>query len=133
MSWLVGYAATAAVFLAADAVWLGLVAKGFYARQLGSLLREQPDFAVAAVFYLIYAGAVVLFAVMPGLQAGSWRLALGYGAALGFIAYGTYDMTNLATLKGWPVTVALVDLAWGTAITAICALAGYFAGRLAIG
>jgi len=132
MSWIVAYAATAVVFLAADALWLGVLAKGFYARQLGPLLREQPDFAVAALFYLVYAGAVVLFAVMPALQAGSWRLALGYGAALGFVAYGTYDMTNLATLKDWPIAVSLVDLAWGTAVTAVCALAGYLITRMAV-
>lgn len=125
MTWIVAYLTTALVFLAADALWLGLAMKDFYARQLGGLLRDQPDLLVAGLFYLVYAGGIVLFAVAPALQSGSWRLALGYGAALGLLAYGTYDATNLATLKGWPVVVSVVDTLWGISLTALTALAGY--------
>jgi len=121
MTWLVAYAAVAVIFLLLDAVWLGFVAKDFYARQLGDLMREKPDFTIAGAFYLLYAGGIVLFAVQPGLQAQSWRLGLGYGAALGLLAYGTYDMTNLATIRGWPVTMAVVDIAWGVTVTALTA------------
>lgn len=121
MTWLVAYAAVAVIFLVLDAIWLGFVARDFYADQLGDLMRDKPDFGVAGLFYLVYAAGIVLFAVQPGLQAQSWRLSLGYGAALGFLAYGTYDMTNLATIRGWPVTMAVVDIAWGTAVTALTA------------
>ena len=121
MTWLFAYAAVAVIFLVLDAIWLGFVAKDFYARQLGDLMRDKPDFGIAGVFYLVYAAGIVLFAVLPGLQAQSWRLSLGYGAALGFLAYGTYDMTNLATIRDWPVTMAVVDIAWGTAVTALTA------------
>jgi len=129
MTWIIAYLGTALVFLAADAIWLGIAAKGFYATHLGGLLREQPDFAVAGVFYLAYAGGIVLFAVAPALESNSWRMALGYGAALGFLAYGTYDATNLATLKGWPPIVSIVDVVWGTAVTAASALAGLLITR----
>jgi len=125
MTWITAYVATAVVFLAVDAVWLTVAMKSFYARQLGGLLREQPDLAVAGLFYLVYAGGIVFFAVAPALQAGSWRIALVYGGILGLLAYGTYDATNLATLKGWPVTVSVVDTLWGITLTAVSATAGY--------
>ena len=129
MPWITAYLATALTFLAADALWLALVMKGFYARQLGGLLREQPDMLIAGLFYLVYAGGIVLFAVAPALQSGSWRPALGYGAVLGLLAYGTYDATNLATLKGWPVIVSVVDTLWGMTVTGLTALAAYHLTR----
>jgi len=129
MTWITAYLATALVFLAADAIWLGLAMKGFYARQLGDLLRDQPDLMIAGLFYLVYAGGIVLFAVAPALQSGSWRIALGYGAALGLLAYGTYDATNLATIRGWPAVVSVVDMLWGVLVTSITAVAGYHLTR----
>lgn len=129
MTYLIAYVATAIVFFSLDYVWLGTIAKDFYARGLGPLMRETPDFAVAGIFYLFYVAGVVFFAVLPALQAGSWKTALLYGALLGLFAYGTYDMTNLATLRGWPVRVAVVDMAWGAALTGLAALAGYLAVR----
>ena len=130
MVWVVAYLASALAFLVIDGIWLGVVAKGFYARELGTLLRDSPDLRIAAVFYLVYAAGIVLFAVLPGLQAQSWKIALGYGVALGFIAYGTYDMTNLATLRGWPVAMSIADMAWGSVLTGVTALAGYWAARV---
>jgi len=130
---LVAYAGTFVSLLIADAIWLGLVARTFYRDQLGALMLPSPNLAIAAVFYVFFAMAVVLLAVMPGVKSGSLATALCYGAVLGLAAYGTYDVTNLATLKGWPLTVSLVDMAWGTFVTAFSASCGflfcrYFAG-----
>ncbi|MBP1859859.1 DUF2177 family protein [Rhizobium herbae] len=132
-SLIVAYAGTFVSLLIADAIWLGLVARTFYRDQLGALMLPSPNLAIAAVFYVFFAMAVVLLAVMPGVKSGSLATALCYGAVLGLAAYGTYDVTNLATLKGWPLTVSLVDMAWGTFVTAFSASCGflvcrYFAG-----
>ncbi|MBX3507933.1 DUF2177 family protein [Parvibaculum sp.] len=126
MTYAIAYVATAFVFLAIDYVWLAFIAKDFYARSIGHLMRDVPDLGAAAGFYLIYVAGVVFFAVLP---AESWKGAVFRGALLGLLAYGTYDMTNLATLKGWPWKMAAVDMAWGTFLTATAALGGYLAIR----
>ena len=128
MSYVFAYAGSAIVFLGLDYIWLSRVARDFYAGSLGSLMRETPDFLAAGIFYLFYIGGIVFFAVMP---AESWKGALLRGAVLGLLAYGTYDMTNLATLKGWPWRMAAVDMAWGMALTSLAALGGYLAARAA--
>ncbi|SIR14488.1 Uncharacterized membrane protein [Rhizobium sp. RU20A] len=126
---LIAYAGTFSTLLVADAIWLGVVARTFYRDQLGSMMLPSPNFTIAALFYLFYAVAIVILAVLPGVKAGSIWMAIGYGAVLGLAAYGTYDITNLAVLKGWPVIVTVVDMIWGTFITATCAAAGYLAVR----
>lgn len=119
------------LFLVLDYLWLGYVARDFYARQLGALLRDPPQLGIAALFYLAYVAGIVFFAVLPALRgAGFWQAVL-YGALLGLLAYGTYDITNLATIKGWPVAVSLADMAWGTFVSAITAGAAYLAARWA--
>lgn len=128
-TFLVAYAGTLASFLALDAIWLGIVARSFYRDQLGALMLPQPNFVFAAVFYLFFAAAIVILAVLPGLRAGSVGTTLFYGAVLGLAAYGTYDMTNLSTLKGWPMAMSFVDMSWGTVLTAISAACGLFAAR----
>lgn len=120
---------TTVVFLALDFVWLGFVAKDFYRTQIGPLLLEKPLLGVAFAFYLLYAIGIVTFAVMPALETDSWVRAMTSGALLGLIAYSTYDLTNLATLRGWSAKLALIDLAWGTIVTSLAATAGYFATR----
>ena len=120
------YAATLIGFLAIDFIWLGFVATKFYKEHLGEMMLEKPNLGVAFLFYALYAAGIVLFAVMPGLDEKSWTKAALLGAALGLVAYGTYDLTNYATLKNWPVTVTLVDLTWGTCVTALAATIGYF-------
>jgi len=119
------------VFLVIDAIWLGLVAKSFYRRHLGDLMLEQPKLHIAAVFYMVYAVAILVLASMPAAQTGSLIQALMLGALLGFTAYGTYDITNMATLKNWPTTMSVVDMIWGTCLTAITSAAGYIALRYA--
>ena len=127
MQFLAAYAGAAVAFVILDAIWLGTVAKSFYFTQLAGLLRDKPDLAVAAVFYVIYIAGIVYFAVLPALSVGGLAKALVNGALLGFLAYATYDATNLATLKGYPAIVAVVDVTWGTFLTGTAAACGYFA------
>ncbi len=117
------------VFVALDAVWLIFVANAFFKSELGSLLRAQPDLAVAAVFYLIYAGGLTILAVVPSLREQSARSAVWKGAVLGSTAYSTFDLTSLAIIQGWTYAVALVDIAWGTILSAVASLAAYGASR----
>lgn len=127
MTYVVAYIATAVVFLGIDAIWLTRIALGMYREEMGPLLLEKPNLAVAGAFYLLYVGGIVVLAISPALADGNWLKALLFGAVLGLVAYGTYDITNLSTLKGWSVKLAIIDIAWGTALTAVSATLGYFA------
>ena len=127
---LIAYAATLTVFLMVDAIWLGRVARDFYARELGGLMRARPNLLIAALFYAVYVSGIVLLAVLPALAAQSWTIALGHGLVLGLCAYGAYNITNMATLKDWPMRMSIVDLAWGTTLTGIAATGGFFLTRL---
>lgn len=122
---IVAYVAAAVTALILDAIWLGLAVPRLYRPQIGHLLADQPNFVFAGLFYLIYVVGIVVFAVLPAADRGSWQTAVALGALLGLVAYGTYDFTNLATLRDWPLSLTLVDLAWGTFLTAAAALAGY--------
>jgi uncharacterized membrane protein len=121
MRFVVAYIVTATLFLGLDALWLTQIALGMYRRELGDLLLAQPNLAVAGLFYLLFVAGIVLLVVLPALDGGGWPAALWMGALLGLVAYGTYDITNLSTLKGWSLALSLTDLAWGTALTAISA------------
>ncbi|MGV1940995.1 DUF2177 family protein [Agrobacterium sp. 22-211-1] len=125
----IAYAGTLVSFLLIDAIWLGLIARSFYQRQLGDMMLPSPNLVVAAIFYLFFAVAIVMLAVRPGLEAGSIWTAIGYAAVLGLAAYGTYDITNLSTLKNWPITMTIVDLIWGTFLTSVASACGYTAAR----
>jgi uncharacterized membrane protein len=120
------WAGTAAFILVIDAIWLGFIAKGFYARQLGDLMLDQPKLSIAALFYRPVLGRGGSARFRPAFRSGSLQDALLLGAILGFAAYGTYDITNMATLKNWPVTMSLVDMAWGTLLTAAASATGYW-------
>ncbi len=126
---LVAYAGSLTTLLVFDAVWLGLVARTFYREQLGEMMLPSPNLGVAAVFYLFFAVAVVVLAVFPAIASGSVWTAVIYGLILGLAAYGTYDITNLATLKNWPLVMSMVDLAWGGFVTAMTAAGGFIAVR----
>ena len=123
------YVLAFAGFLAIDMVWLTVVARGFYRRQLGFLLSDQPNWWAALSFYLLFVVGLLVFAVLPGLQAGSLRRTLLLGGFFGLVTYATYDLTNMATVKNWPWLVTLVDMAWGTVLAAAVSGIGYFAGR----
>lgn len=114
------------IFAVIDSIWLALVANKFYKDQIGGLLLEKPNFIAAVLFYLIFLVGLVVFVLNPALLAHDWKMALGLGALLGFVAYATYDLTNLATLKGFPVKLVVVDLIWGTVVTASVSTAAYF-------
>lgn len=129
MTYVIAYIATAIVFFAIDYVWLSRVAFNFYRAEIGHVLLDKPNFAAAGAFYLFYVGGIVYFAVSPALASENWTQALVAGAILGLVAYGTYDMTNLATVKDWSVKVTIIDIAWGATLTSVSALAGYFAVR----
>jgi len=117
------FLAVVATLVALDAVWLGIVALPLYQRGIGHLMAAQPVLAAAGLFYLLYAAGILLFVVRPRPR-GAVRAAAGWGALFGFMAYMTYDLTNLATLRGWPVGLSVVDTAWGCLATAIAAAAG---------
>lgn len=117
------YAAAALVFLALDALWLGLMADRLYRPAIGHLMLPRFALAPAIAFYAIYIAGIVVFAVAPALPRRAWPAALGRGALLGLLAYATYDLTNQATLQGWPWRLTLADLAWGTTATGIAAAA----------
>ncbi len=123
-TWLPAYAATLVAMLAIDLLWLGVIARPLYAQGIGHLMAERPSVPVAALFYAVYALGLVVFVVAPQAATPGWATTLAREALFGFFAYATYDLTNLATLKGWPVWLSLVDMAWGSAVSAVCAIAG---------
>ena len=124
--YLIAYLAAAVVMAVLDLAWLRYAAKAFFEPAVGALLAEKTNKAAAVLFYVLYVAGIVLFAVSPSLRSG-WEMALALGAALGFFAYMTYDLTNMATLKNWPAWLAALDIGWGTFVTAAAATAGYFA------
>lgn len=127
----VTYVLTLVVFAGIDTVWLGTMGDRLYRPLIGSILAENFRLAPAIAFYALYAAGLTLFAVLPGLAEGGWKKALLLGGLLGLFAYGTYDLTNLATLKNWSLKLSLIDMAWGLCVSAAasasaCALAGRF-------
>lgn len=119
-----------ALFLIADLVWLGMVAKSFYQRGIGHLMAENFRLTAAALFYAVYVIGIVYFGVSG---ATDWKAAAINGALFGFFCYATYDMTNYATLRDWPLSIAVVDIAWGTVLTAFTAGAGFTITKKLIG
>ena len=125
----IAYVATLIVFGLVDFIWLGFIAKDLYRNGIGHLMADSPNWAAAVAFYLIFIGGLVFFAVLPALDVDAWPRALLYGALFGFFCYATYDLTNYATLKGWPLSIVLADLAWGAFVSGVGATAGYFITR----
>jgi uncharacterized membrane protein len=123
------YSATLAAFCAIDVIWLGLVARTFYREHLGFLLASTPNWIAAMLFYLLFILGILVFVVVPGLDDNSLKTTLLRAALFGLVTYATYDLTNLATLKDWPVLVTVVDLAWGTVLSLIVSLVSFGAGK----
>jgi len=113
------------VFLAIDAIWLTLIAKNFYAKQIGYLIAKNPNLWAALIFYLIFIAGLVFFVVTPALDKKMWTHALFAGLFFGLVTYATYDLTNLATVKDWPLIVTVVDLIWGMFVSATVSVATY--------
>jgi uncharacterized membrane protein len=123
------YAIALPVFFAIDMVWLGLVAKNFYKNQIGFIMKPNINWTAAILFYLLFIVGLVLFVIAPAVEKSSWPQAVLLGALFGLIAYATYDLTNLATLKDWPLLVTIVDLAWGAALGASVSLVTYLIAK----
>lgn len=118
------------VFFALDMLWLGVLAKDFYRDQIGSLLKADVNWTAAILFYLVFIAGIVHFVLMPAVEKGSARLALLNGAAFGFVTYATFDLTSLALVRDWPLPITLVDLAWGTVLTATVSWVAFRVSRL---
>jgi uncharacterized membrane protein len=126
---LIMYFITLAVFFIIDMIWLGVVAKNFYRRHLGPMLNPRVNWAAAVLFYLLFIVGLLLFVVKPALVAGEPLKALLFGALFGLISYATYDLSNLATLKDWPLVVTVIDLIWGTVLGGAVSFAAALVGR----
>jgi uncharacterized membrane protein len=113
------------VFFAIDMVWLVLIAKNFYRKQVGFLMRPDINWTAAIVFYLIFIAGLIIFVISPAVEKHSWIHSILFGALFGLITYATYDLTNLATMKDWPVLITIVDLAWGMVLSASVSLITY--------
>jgi len=125
----VAYITTLAVFLAIDAVWLTTMSQRLYRRYLGAILVDGVNLAPAALFYLIYVAGIVVFATAPAFSTGRWTTAAIHGALYGFFAYATYDLTNQATIRGWPTIITVADICWGSLLSAVAAVLGFLLTR----
>ncbi|MEJ0068286.1 MAG: DUF2177 family protein [Pseudomonadota bacterium] len=130
MRTLIAYGVALGTIVVLDGLWLGLVAKRLYQDALGGLMAEQVNWVAAAAFYLLYPVGLVVFVIRPELDGNGYQSALLRGAFFGLIAYATYDLTNLATLKGFPVKIALLDMLWGAVVSAAASGAAIAAGSL---
>ena len=123
------YFATLIAFFAIDMVWLGLIARTFYRQQLAFLLRPDTNWVAAIIFYLLFILGILVFVVLPGLAEDSLKTTILRAALFGLVTYATYDLTNLATVKDWPLLVTIVDLAWGTVLSIAVSCVGFLAGK----
>jgi uncharacterized membrane protein len=126
---LLTYALTLAVFLVIDLAWLGVLAKDFYQRQLAAHFAERVNWPAAILFYLLFVAGVMIFVILPAVDHQSLAYAAGFGVLFGLVTYGTYDLTNLATVRNWPLKMVIVDLCWGMFLTGAVAAAGYMIAR----
>ena len=122
------YALTVPLFLFVDIIWLGVIAKGFYQRNLAFILSPTVNWAAAIAFYLLYIVGILIFAVLPALKASSMGKAVILGILFGFFTYATYDLTNLATVKDWPLKIVVVDLLWGMFLCGVVSLVSFAMG-----
>jgi uncharacterized membrane protein len=118
------------IFLIIDLAWLGIIAKPFYQRGIGHLMAENFRMGAAALFYAVYVIGIIYFAVWGAVD---WKAAALNGALFGFFCYATYDMTNYATLRDWPLSMAVIDITWGTVLTGFTAAAGFMVAKKFLG
>jgi uncharacterized membrane protein len=129
MRYLKLYLVSLAAFFAIDMLWLGLVARSFYQQYLGFLMDTSPNWFVAILFYLLFVVGILVFVVLPGLESNSLKTTLLRAALFGLITYATYDLTNLATLKDWPVLLSIVDMLWGMVLSVLVSYISFMAGK----
>ena len=130
LRYLVAFIVAAVVFGGLDFLWLGTIAQKLYQQEIGALLLPKPRMDAAIAFYVVYLTGLIFFAVRPGLEAASLARTVGYAALFGLVAYATYDLTNLATLKGFSTKVVAADLVWGVVVSSAASTAAFFATRL---
>lgn len=123
---ILSYLLTTLVFFAIDMVWLSFIAKNLYRKYLSGFLSDTINWKAAIIFYLIFIAGIFIFAIMPAVEKNSITKAIIYGAMFGFFTYATYDLTNLATLKNWPLQIVFIDMAWGALLTALVSTAGFY-------
>ena len=123
------YGLTVPVFFVIDIIWLGVVAKGFYQKNLKYILSPDVNWTAAIIFYLIYIAGILIFAVLPAVAKDSLRHAAVWGALFGFFTYATYDLTNLALLKDWPIIIVIVDILWGVVLCSAVAALSFFVAK----
>ena len=124
------YALTVPIFFIIDIIWLGVVAKEFYRRKLEFILSPQVNWTAAGIFYLMYIAGILFFAVRPAVISNSWAQAAGLGALFGFFTYATYDLTNMATIKDWPLVIVVVDIVWGVCLCTMVATISFFISKI---
>lgn len=120
------YLSSFAIFLVIDLIWLGFIAKNLYAKHLGFIMAKNINWTAAIIFYMIFVGGILFFVVNPALEKDSMSYAIIVGALFGFITYATYDLTNLATLEDWPLFITIVDLIWGSFLSASTSLGSFY-------
>lgn len=125
VDFIVLYVVTLVVFFAVDIVWLGVIAKKLYRQEIGHLLKDDVNWVAALVFYLLFIAGLVIFVLQPAIDQSSLLHAIIYGGLFGLMTYATYDLTNLATLKNWPLKITLIDLAWGTSLGLLTSTIAY--------
>jgi uncharacterized membrane protein len=130
MKYILLYVLTFIVFLAIDAVWLLLISKNLYSKEIGHLMADKALLLPALIFYLLFVVGILIFAVVPGYQAQSLSKTLMLSALFGLMTYATYDLTNLATLRDWPLKITIIDIIWGTTVSTLTGLAGYYIAQL---
>ncbi len=123
---LIGYVLTSIVFFALDMLWLGIIAKDLYKKYLGGFLSDTVNWTAAIIFYLLFIIGIFIFVILPAVEINSVGKAILYGALFGFFTYATYDLTNLATLKNWPLNIVFIDIVWGMVLTGLVSTAGYY-------
>lgn len=118
------------IFFILDLIWITLAAKDLFQKQVGSLMKPDVNWIAAFILYMLLVTGLVLLVIIPSIEKNSWRHAALYGALFGLVTYATYDLTNLAILKNWPLGMALIDLAWGTVLALLVSLITFFIGRV---
>lgn len=116
------------IFLIIDLIWLNLIAKNLYQKEIGNLLLKNPNILPAFLFYALFIVALLILVLIPGIQSYTLLKTILFGAVFGFITYATYDLTNLATLDGWSIKMTIIDLIWGASVTTLITFLGYIIG-----
>jgi uncharacterized membrane protein len=125
MTFIKYYLITTLVFLGIDFVWLSATAENLYRKQIGFLMKDNFNFTAAIIFYLFFAGGLLFFVVNKAVADSSWQYALFAGMFFGFITYSTYDMTNYATIKNWPLIITVIDIIWGSFLCGLTSFLSY--------